>query len=210
MAKKGKYLVVFDGIDGRHEDSFHSMAKLVEYVRSHEDFGEDGRRSYGVQGEFGIFYFIGFGWSDILAFEAKAAGRARDVREWVEMGHREFSPGLSEFRLMRGDGELLGSVSRDVGPDWKGEIDLQWSAVLAIPRGGKPMYDPLEDYSPAKIGEYRSVESAMSAVERLSVAPSAGADSIYRIVNLVTNDDEDLIWGDPNAAAVGDVAEIPF
>ena len=119
--------------------------------------------------------------------------------EWVEMDHREFSPGLSEYRLMRGDGELLGSVSRDIGPDWKGEIELLWSAVLAIPRGGKPMYDPHEDYSPAKIGKYRSLEAAMSAVERLSVEPSAGADSIYRPIKPADDEyDEDLIWGDPN------------
>ena len=117
--------------------------------------------------------------------------------EWVEMARREYAPNLIEWRLMRGDGELLGSVSRDIGPDWKGDIELLWSAVRAIPRGGKPMYDPDEDYSPAKIGEYQTLEAAMSAVERLSVPPLAGAGSIYRPIK-PDEYDEDLIWGDPN------------
>jgi len=62
-----------DLIDGRITKRFNSMKAVVAWIRENEDFGEDGRRPWGIQGEFGSSTFDGFGWSEVYATDPSLA-----------------------------------------------------------------------------------------------------------------------------------------
>lgn len=164
-------------VDGNSTKRFRTMALAAAYVREMEDFGEDGRRSWGFQGEFGTHEFVGFTWTDVRA--AWAAADAATVTVYETKGGVEwiYDQGRSAQVWAR-------AFVVHVGTDHSFDI-MSTQGRFQVGHGVSVGPD---DYHHTVIGTYTSLAAAVDACQRFVAAPVADPSFVSQAfwANVVT------------------------
>lgn len=159
-------------IDGTSTKRFKNIEAAAEWVRTMEDFGEDGRRSWGVQGEFGTHEFVGFTWADVTAawkanvevevHEHEAGAGAEWVFEFgesVQLWARRFAILINGTFEHSETGEMLPCVETFDVLACQGRYKVDFIAWAGP-----------DDCDRQTIGTYRSMEAAVDACRRFYAA----------------------------------------
>lgn len=157
-------------IDGNFTKTFRSLNAVAEYVQSHMDFGDDSRRSWGIQGEFGTRTFDGFTWDDLpklipepIVHGPVESGDPADwtLRKWMYNDALDVSG--SDWFYAWSWSIVIGSQNFHIQAK-SGRFDASWDCGDGW------------DY----IGQYRDWNGAVDAIERFCRAKDQNAfDSIW-------------------------------
>lgn len=163
------YRIHADLIDGEFMKTFRSMKSVVAYVDSMEDFGDDGRRPWGFQGEFGPFSFEGFSWAEIHRCKNNYYRNHVDVVECqADWKLVEWLP-----NPVTGYAESAQLFAWAYNATHQGSF-FEVRAVMG--RYHVTAFDSesqYEDDCGFEIGRYRSMEDVQAAIVRWSLAPKA-------------------------------------
>lgn len=178
-------------IDGNSTKKFKSIQAAAKFVKEMEDFGEDGRRSWGFQGEFGTHEFIGFTWAEVnAAWKSAVEVEIIDCAEWSLFEWDYGCGGSIQIWAHRFNVRLDGTVY-DV-KSVQGRFQVEFIE-----------YQGPDDFATVLIGIYKSMAAAVDACQRHYAVPKAEPSFV-----------NDAFWqtmADRQCAAlVGSNAEIPF
>ena len=157
------YKIIAHLIDGDSTKSFRSIRGVADYVQKMEDMGEDGRRPWGFQTEYGQRYFVGFGWSQVEAEWNKAEITAKSVpkvleisEDWMlcEYGYPVWAKALS-VKLLDYSFYVLSVNGRH--------------KVKVVSFGNGP-----DDYDEVTLGVYKNQPMAIDAIVRWAKLPELG------------------------------------